>query len=167
MSTILVAALGCLLAPVTAPISVPYRQPACDYCPGHRTVDFGSSSTLAAVVRSPVAGTVTFAGEVAGTVYVTVEPVSDHSLVVTVGGVGLSLAPSTTSGRAVARGSALGAASDVVTLSLRRHEPGVEAQYLDPTPWLGRPRPRLVPRDRTAIPPAAPGLACPARSPTT
>ena len=164
MSTTLVAALGCLLAPVTAPISVPYRQPACDYCPGHRTVDFGSPSSTSVVVRSPVAGSVTFAGEVAGTVYVTIEPVADPTLVVTVGGGGFTLASATTPGRSVARGSGLGGASGVVTLSVRRRVDGGAAVYLDPTPWLGRPRPRLVPRDQTASRAAPPGLVCPARS---
>ena len=167
MSMTLVAALGCLLAPVSAPISAPYRQPACAYCPGHRTVDFGTTSTSTTVVLSPVAGTVRFAGEVAGTVYVTIEPLADPALVVTVGAVGLDLSPGLAAGRTLARGAAIGSGPGVVTLSLRRTENGGEASYLDPTPWLGRPRPRLVPRDRTAARPAAPGLVCPARSSVT
>ena len=64
------AALPCLSPPVAARVSEPFQGPACTWCPGHRGLQYTTGPGT--VVRSAGAGTVIFAGPVAGTVWVTV-----------------------------------------------------------------------------------------------
>src|SRR5262245_2865597 len=60
----------CLNAPVRAPVIDPFRTPGCRWCAGNRGIEYGT--TPGTLVRASAAGTVTFAGVVAGTRYVVV-----------------------------------------------------------------------------------------------
>src|SRR5690606_4613334 len=66
-----VSAGACWEPPVAAPVVDPFRPPACPWCPGNRGLTFGTPP--GAVVRAVAAGRITFAGPVAGTVYLVVE----------------------------------------------------------------------------------------------
>lgn len=153
--TVLVASL-CLAPPVNTPVVAPFVAPACSYCAGHRTVDFANASTT---VVAPIAGRVSFAGEVAGRRFVSVRS-GDHT--VTVGGLG-SLAvvagQIVSTGQTVGRGTALGS----VTLSVRRDAGQPTEEYLDPGQFLARRigRARLVPTDGTRPRPVRTRLVCP------
>ena len=63
---------ACLPPPVAAPVVDPFREPACEWCPGNRGADV-RRGRRARVVRAAAAGTVSFSGVVAGTRYVVVE----------------------------------------------------------------------------------------------
>ena len=69
---LLVAAslVSCYLPPVAGPVSVPYVQPACSYCPGHRGVEYAVAPGTD--VQAVAQGVVTFSGAVAGTRYVVI-----------------------------------------------------------------------------------------------
>ncbi|MFM8857758.1 MAG: hypothetical protein ACKOI2_11270 [Actinomycetota bacterium] len=159
-------ASSCLTPPVTTVITARFDAPSCPYCAGHRTLDF--STTTGTNVVAPIAGTVTFAGVVAGSPYITVSVSSrsrngpgefidieagiesDESwgstYLVTIGGVNAD--PGVTAGSLVDVGRRIGTASgERVRLSLRRTVPGGEAVYLDPESSLLRWRApaRLVP----------------------
>ena len=158
----------CLQPPVSGRVVVPYVEPPCPYCAGHRTVDF--SSVLGEAVVSPVAGTVAFYGFVGGRLYNTIDPHDSATfapgMVVTVGGLLLddvsAEGPNPRRGDPVRQGERVGDAGGwPVTLSVRR--PGTDGRYLDPGPMLGRWRTtaRLVPRTgRWRSSP--PRLVCPA-----
>jgi hypothetical protein len=80
----LVAALApmpCYVPPVAEPVVVPFDQPACDYCPGHRGLEYDIAESTA--VHAVAAGTVTFSGLVVGTRYVVV--LQDDGLTATYG----------------------------------------------------------------------------------
>ena len=145
----------CIEPPIDAPISRGYEIPACDYCAGHRTLEF-TAVTSAAGVRSPVSGRVNFAGLVARTAYVSIGPTDDPSRTVTVGWpAGEDVDPiAVRVGHLVRAGDILGRilAGTPVTLSLR----GSGGDYEDPSPHLGRRRAmaRLVPLDGTGRRPA-------------
>lgn len=142
----------CLQAPVAAEIVRRFDAPACPYCSGHRTLDY--SAVAGAAVRAPIAGTVTFAGTVAGVRYITITALSDMlspGVLVTVGGVHTttqssadthvetSAAPGIAAGDVVEAGQIIGrAAQDPIRLSLRRITVGGPAEYLDPEPSLVR-----------------------------
>jgi murein DD-endopeptidase MepM/ murein hydrolase activator NlpD len=144
---------GCLLPPVAAPVLDEFRQPACEWCPGNRGLQYGGGAGMA--VRAAAAGTVTFSGVVAGTRYVVVEH-AVGGLRATYGGLvstGLRV------GDVVAAGSIVGETdAPGLYFGLRRGD-----SYIDAAPLLGRlvERPRLVPTDgtaRRAAPP--PALRC-------
>ncbi|MFM7685377.1 MAG: murein hydrolase activator EnvC family protein [Actinomycetota bacterium] len=132
----LVAALAmCLLPPVDAPVSRPFEAPACQWCAGHRGIEFATGPGTP--VRAAAAGTVTFAGVVAGERYVVVQHAD--GIRATYGG----LAPPTAAqGQRVARGAFVGRTAGPLHFGLRSGE-----TYLDPAGRLpvrvGRPR--LVP----------------------
>lgn len=161
--TVLVASL-CLIPPVDAPVVEPFVAPACSYCPGHRTIDFASTTTHGTTthnvtVVAPIAGRVTFAGEVAGRRFVSVRS-GDHT--VTVGGLGsvvVTAGDTVAAGEAVGRGTTTGG----VTLSMRRDAGQPTEEYLDPAPFLARRigRARLIPTDGTRPRPARTRLVCP------
>lgn len=156
--TVLVAGL-CLVPPVDAPVVEPFVAPACSYCAGHRTVDFANTAVVTGTVVAPIAGRVSFAGEVAGRRFVSVRS-GDHT--VTVGGLG-SLAVS--AGQAVAAGETVGRGTGLgpVTLSVRRDAGQPTEEYLDPGQFLARRigRARLVPTDGTRPRPVRTRLVCP------
>ena len=156
--TVLVAGL-CLVPPVDAPVVEPFVAPACSFCAGHRTVDFANTAVVTGTVVAPIAGRVSFAGEVAGRRFVSVRS-GDHT--VTVGGLG-SLAVS--AGQAVAAGETVGRGTGLgpVTLSVRRDAGQPTEEYLDPGQFLARRigRARLVPTDGTRPRPVRTRLVCP------
>jgi murein DD-endopeptidase MepM/ murein hydrolase activator NlpD len=146
---------SCLLPPVTAPIADPFREPACPWCPGNRGLTYDIPAGTP--VRAAAAGTVTFAGPVAGTFYVVVE--HGDGLRATYGELaGSHLAP----GDAVVTGATVGLSAGGLHFGVRRGD-----RYIDPAPSLGRlvERARLVPTDGTPARPAPPPrLQCPATS---
>ena len=139
---------SCLVPPVDAPVVDPFRPPACEWCPGNRGIEYGP--TLGQVVGAAAGGTVTFSGRVAGTLYVVLAHADGTRT--TYGGL---LATNTAPGAFVALGEPVGLGGLSLHFGLRRG-----AEYLDPTPLLGRlgRRPRLVPLDgtppRTVVGPA-------------
>lgn len=140
---------GCLTPPVTTSIATRFVAPECPYCAGRRTVDFGVA--VGVDVVAPISGTVTFAGVVAGSQYVTIRPESDGAVgsmthLVTIGGVAAD--PTVIAGSSVVVGRRLGtSATTSIRLSVRRVVPGGVAEYLDPEPSIVRWRApvRLIP----------------------
>lgn len=148
---------SCLRAPVSAPIVQHFIAPSCPYCAGHRTLDFSVATGIDVV--APISGVVTFAGEVAGTGYVTITPelqradvanfrdaLDGDTLLVTIGGVDVDA--TVVAGAGVVAGSRIGLSrAPHVRLSLRLVVEGGPARYLDPEPSLLRWRHpiRLVP----------------------
>jgi murein DD-endopeptidase MepM/ murein hydrolase activator NlpD len=131
------AAVTCLLPPVDAPIHRPFVEPACQWCPGHRGVEYATRPGLP--VRAAADGRVTFAGRVAGVQYVVLQ--HPGGLRTTYG----QLAPSPNpvrEGVSVRRGAVVGTTGGALHFGLRAGD-----RYLDPVPWLAARvgRPRLVP----------------------
>jgi len=148
----LVAAV-CWPMPVTAPITVPYRTPACIWCAGHEAVGWSVPAGTPVHVVAP--GRVVFAGRVAEVGYVSVDV---GALRTTYGGLGRLRVRV---GQVVGVGEVLGSASGLVTFSVR-----TAGVHLDPTPFFGRVvgRPRLVPTDgRRPRPRSAAESVCPTR----
>jgi len=144
----------CLLPPVSAPVVDPFREPACEWCPGNRGLTYRVAARTA--VRAAAAGRVSFSGVVAGTRYVVVEHTAG-GLRATYGGLAST---SLSVGDAVAMGAVVGRAAGELHFGLRRGE-----TYLDPAPLLGElvERARLVPTDGTPRRPARPPrVVCPA-----
>jgi murein DD-endopeptidase MepM/ murein hydrolase activator NlpD len=132
-----------LRLPVAGPVVRGFEAPAGPYGPGHRGVDL--SAPAGTPVTTPAAGRVTFAGPVAGSLWVSVLVAPG---VVT--SVGPLLDAAVATGRRLRAGARVGRLAaghgGAVHLSLR-----VDGGYVDPLPWLaGRPRPRLVPLPATA-----------------
>jgi hypothetical protein len=115
-----VAGPTCLMPPVAARVAVPFRAPACR--PG-------------VAARAAASGTVVFAGQVAGVVWVTV----DHG-----GGLRTSYGPlrrvTVRRGATVASGAVLATAAGPLHFGVR-----IGGRYVDPAGLLGRPV-HLVPR---------------------
>lgn len=123
------------VAPVAGEVTRAFEQPQDAYGPGHRGVDLAVAH--AEPVRSAMAGTVRFAGSVAGETWVTVTHAD--GIETTYGGI----APSVTAGERVAIGQHLG-----------RMRPGrrvldwgvrIGRTYVDPLGLLAGWRVRLVP----------------------
>ena len=140
IAVLLAAALAgsCYLPPVAAPIAVPYVQPACTYCPGHRGVRYDLPAGTEVVAAA--AGTVTLAGSVAGTRYLVILQVD--GLRATYGSLA---AHSLSIGQVVSQGAVVGHSGAQLYFGLRR----ADGSPIDPTTLLGRleGRPRLVPAD--------------------
>ena len=139
---------SCYPPPVAAPVSVPYVQPACFYCPGHRGVEYALAPGTD--VRAVAPGVVTFSGVVAGTRYVAI--LQTDGLRATYGMLQTSIV---SRGDVVAGGQVMGRGGPRLYFGLRN-----AADYpVDPTPLLGVliGRARLVPSDggspRRAQPP--------------
>lgn len=147
IAAVVALAAQCLLPPVAAPVAVPFVQPACEYCPGHRGLEYHVAPRTE--VAAAAAGEVTFAGSVAGTRYVVVRHVDGLRATY-----GLLSTVSLTRGDVVAAGTVVGRSSARLYFGLR--DP--DGTPVDPTPLIGRlvGRPRLVPVDRTAARPAGP-----------
>jgi murein DD-endopeptidase MepM/ murein hydrolase activator NlpD len=129
--------VACWPPPVATPVTVPYREPACTYCAGHRGVGFDVEPGTP--VSAVAAGTVTFAGGVAGVQYVVVQQADGLRATY-----GLLRSVRVVPGQQVAPGEVLALSTARVHFGLRRGQ-----EYLDPTPLLGRwqSSPRLVPTD--------------------
>ena len=143
-------AANCLIPPVSGAVAFPYVEPSCEFCAGHRTIDF--EQTEGREVIAPVTGRITFAGMVVGQQFVTIDPDPKSGfgpdVVVTVGG--LIRDPTVKSGVAVRAGQPLGTADGLIRLSMRYIVEGRPARYVDPTPFLARRRSRvrLIPNSR-------------------
>jgi murein DD-endopeptidase MepM/ murein hydrolase activator NlpD len=132
-----------LWMPVTGPLVRGFDAWAGPYGPGHRGIDIAAPA--GALVRAPTAGRVVFAGQVAGTNWVTLA--AAPGVLVTLGPL-LDPAVTATRVRSKAPVGRLGpghpaspAASVALHLSVR-----VDGVYVDPLVYLvDRPRPRLVP----------------------
>jgi|JI8StandDraft_1071087.scaffolds.fasta_scaffold335355_1 murein DD-endopeptidase MepM/ murein hydrolase activator NlpD len=150
-------AATCYLPPVPAPITVPYVAPACKYCPGTRGVRYTLAPGTAVVAAA--AGTVTFAGSVAGVRYLVV--LHTDGLRATYG----SLAThSVAAGQVVVQGAEVGRSGEQLYFGLR----AADGTPIDPTPLLGQilRRARLVPADGAAPRPGSPPRLVCAVSPT-
>jgi hypothetical protein len=158
---VLVAA-NCLIPPVNGAVAFPYVEPACEFCAGHRTIDFEQS--VGREVISPVAGRITFAGTVVDQQFVTLDPDPKSGfspeVLVTIGG--LIRDPKVTSGQAVQAGQRLGMTDGLIHLSMRYIVDGKPARYVDPTPYLARRRlrVRLIPNSRAGGRRAQSQLSC-------
>ena len=121
--------------PVDAPVADPYRPPQDPYGPGNRGVEYDTDPGQA--VRAAAAGTVVFAGAVAGSLHVTIDHgggvVSSYSYLQRIG---------VRSGAVVAPGQAVGTTGERLHFSVR-----VDGDYVDPSGFVGvrRVRVRLVP----------------------
>ena len=142
---------GCWSKPVAAAVTDPFREPECRWCPGNRGLEY--ATTAGTVVRAVAAGTVTFAGMVAGTTYVVVRHADG---------------PRATDGNlehrtvdvadTVVRGALVGRTAGRFHFGVRDGD-----TYIDPAPFIGtlRWRTRLIPTDGSpAPPPPPPELVC-------
>ena len=146
------AAAPTLSPPVDGSVERPYAEPAHEYGPGHRGVDFGAPPGTPVRVAAP--GTVVFAGKVADGLHVVV----DH-------GQGLRSSYSYLARVGVARGERLETRAVVGESGGRGagHEPDVihfgvrlNGRYVDPAGYL----PGAAPRIRLAPVGAAPARTC-------
>lgn len=121
--------------PVERPVTDPFRPPEDHYGPGNRGVEYHTEP--GDVVRATAAGTVVFAGAVAGDLYVTV----DHG-----GGVSSTysylLRVGVRAGTRVVQGQVIAIAGERLHFGVR-----VQGSYADPAGFIGvrRTRVRLVP----------------------
>jgi len=132
-------------APVDSPIHRGFDLPAGQYGPGNRGLDYDTPSDRA--VRTIGAGEVTFAGPVAGRVFVTIAHPD---------GLRSSYGPlahaAVRAGEVVGRAQTIGRTAGRLHLGVRRGD-----EYLDPAPLLGGPVPirvRLVDESRFDAEPA-------------
>lgn len=107
-----------------------FRRPDCERCSGHRGIAYATDADRP--LRSVAHGTVSFAGQVAGTLYVVI----DTGVVRVTHGELRSITVAT--GDMVARGQALGMAGPVTYVGVRRGD-----WYVDPLA-CGVRRTRLV-----------------------
>lgn len=156
------ARAACWPPPVLAPVVDPFRPPECPWCAGNRGLEYATSPGQA--VRAVAGGVVSFAGDVAGVVYVTVDTVADTTTgrspaLVTYGRLGVRLVGR---GHVVRPGDVIGRTGHDLLLTVRRG-----GEYVDPALELGRweRRARLTPVDGTpGRPPPPARLRCgPAR----
>lgn len=121
--------------PVDAPVIDPFRAPTSPYGPGNRGIDYATVSGTP--VRTIAPGTVTFAGLVAGTRYVTV--LHADGLRSSYGGLA---SISVAEGAAIDAGDQVGIAGDGLHLGVRRGD-----EYLDPETLFAQaaPQVRLIP----------------------
>ena len=122
------------VAPVGGRVLQPFDPPATPYGRGHRGVDL--AGVPGEPVRSALAGTVTFAGRVAGVTWVTVT--HGGGLSTTYGGI----SSSAHTGDPVALGGPLGTVTDRARLDWGARRDG---RYVDPLLLLGGWRLVLVP----------------------
>jgi len=138
------------MPPINGTVAFPYVEPSCEFCAGHRTIDFEQS--VGRDVISPVVGRITFAGTVVDQQFVSIDPSPESGfgpeVVVTVGG--LVRDPQVRSGQVVQVGQRLGMTDGLIHLSMRYINEGKPARYVDPTPFLARRRSRvrLIPNSR-------------------
>lgn len=131
------AGQGCWTVPVAASVADPFREPPCRWCPGNRGIEY--DVVAGRPVSAAVAGTVAFAGTVAGERYVTVDLADGRRVTY-----GRLDSVAVTVGQQVAAGALIGTTSDAFIFTLRDGD-----TYLDPAAMFGRPRarPHLIPAD--------------------
>ena len=113
--------------PVAAPVADPFRPPPEPWLPGNRGIEYRTPA--GSVVRAIGPGTVTFAGQVAGTLVVTVlHPDGLRSSYVHLGSVAVR------AGDHVDGGATVGRSTERLHLGVRRGE-----VYVDPAGLWGRP----------------------------
>ena len=128
MFVVLAAVAVCLIAPVDGAIAEPF-SPSGQYS-GHWGVDF--ESEIGDNVRAPVAGSVSFAGSVAGMRSVTIQPV---------GGFKVSISYLASIG--VSRGAFVRSGQVIGTAGVEKRIPGVHmstrigGKYVDPVDQMG------------------------------
>jgi len=155
-------AANCLIPPVSGAVVFPYVEPSCEFCAGHRTIDFEPS--LGREIITPVAGHITFAGTVVDQQFVTIDPDPKSGfspeVLVTIGG--LIRDPQVMSGQVVQAGQRLGTSDGLIHLSMRYIIEGKPARYVDPTSFLARRRSRvrLIPNSQTGGRPTQSRLSC-------
>ncbi len=121
--------------PVDAPVADPFRPPENPYGPGNRGIEYDTEP--GDVVRAAAAGTVSFAGAVAGSLHVTVDHggglISSYSYLERI---------SVRVGAAVDQGRVIGVAGERLHFSVR-----LNSDYVDPDGFIGvrRVKVRLVP----------------------
>ena len=130
--------------PVDGVVKDPFRPPTNPYGPGNRGVEFATAA--GAVVMAPADGTVTFAGQVGGDLFVVVG--HDDGVRTTMGYLASILV---VKGEVVRRGQPVGIAASAMHWGARRGE-----TYIDPMSLLrvGPPRVHLVADDGGATRPA-------------
>lgn len=155
LSALVVASFApsCYTPPVPAPIAVPYAQPACTFCPGHRGVEYDLAANTP--VRAVSDGAVTFSGVVAGTRYLVVlQPDGMRATY------GMLAAATASNGDRVAAGQVVGISTVRLYFGLRN----ASNAPIDPTSMFGTfvGRSRLVPSDgNRARAGPVPRLVCP------
>ena len=139
---------ACWHPPVTAPVSDPFRPPSCRWCPGNRGLEY--DTVPGQRVTAVESGRVSFAGSVAGTVYVVVDHRDGRRVTY-----GRLADRRFGQGELVLRGQIVGTTGETFHFGVRTGE-----QYLDPALSIGRlvGRPRLVPADGSPAAPAPPPL---------
>lgn len=144
-------AAPCWEPPVSAPVADPFRPPPCRWCPGNRGIEYATSHGERVVAVAT--GRVTYAGVIAGVVYVVVGLRDGRR--VTYGNL---IAARHRIGDVVVRGSSVGRTAGPLHIGLRDGD-----EYVDPAPLIGRwvHRPRLIPTDgNDGNPPGPQRLAC-------
>ena len=130
----LVASLLSVVAPVPGPVVQRFVAPACQRCAGHRGVTIASAA--GDPVRTPVAGTVAFAGAVAGRNYVVVVPSvrsgAGAAMVKVAIGWMVAIESGLAPGTRVAEGQRIGTAGETTHLSVR-----VNGTHVEPLAAMG------------------------------
>ncbi|HSJ91412.1 MAG TPA: M23 family metallopeptidase [Ilumatobacter sp.] len=139
-------AATCWWPPVVAPVSDPFRPPACPWCPGNRGIEYDTRPGQG--VTAVEGGRVSYAGTIAGTMYVVIEHRDGRRATY-----GRLSERRHQRGDVVLRGQVVGATGDTFHFGVR-----VGDDYVDPGLSIGRlvGRPRLVPSDGSAAAPAPP-----------
>jgi len=146
-----VRAAPCWRPPVAAPVADPFRKPSCAWCPGNRGIEYRTREGTS--VTAVASGRVSYAGRIAGTVYVVVRHGDGRR--VTYGNLS---AVTFDTGDLVVRGQRIGRAVGRFHLGVREGE-----RYVDPARFIGRliRSPRLIPVDgRRGNPAPPPRLTC-------
>jgi len=147
----------CYPPPVEAPVVRWFAAPACEWCPGHRGLDFATPVGLP--VLAVAGGVASFVGLVARVRYVVIA--QDDGLRATYG----QLTSTTVrQGQRVAAGQQVGSAAELLFFAFRDGE-----RYLDPWPMLGtwERRARLVPAGGTPPRPGPPARVICRKAPST
>ncbi len=145
------AAAPCWRPPVSGFVTDPFRTPSCPYCAGNRGLEYRVGAN--AQVRAVAAGTVSWAGSIAGTRYVVVRHSSGWRTTY-----GKLASTPLEQGDRVVSGAVIGRADRSFYFGLR-----IGDDYIDPAPLLGRlvGRARLIPVDgSTARRSPPPRLRC-------
>ena len=139
-------AAACWRPPVSAPVSDPFREPACRWCPGNRGIEYATHTGDA--ITAVTSGEVTFSGTVAGRRYIVIRHPDGRRA--TYGNLSDRLHAQ---GDVIATGAVVGHAAGAFHFGLREGE-----RYVDPAPSIGRLAGvvRLVPADGSAAAPAGP-----------